>query len=149
MLITLSVYGDKIIFYYNLNWLLGKGSWTHGSLVHSTHIMEEQQNKKSLDQIRMDSPNKRMKYLVDNGGWHCSYCMSTDDIINKLHSFSHQEYNRYPYTSRTHIQDCITNGKSLFSPGSTDTIPSNHNFTKFLPQELQDFNEELALSQLT
>jgi len=136
-----ALYLSMDMFYYNFNWLKGRG-WALGSLVHSTLIMEQRQ---SLHRIR-ESKNK-MRYTVDDGGWHCSYCMSTNDIINKLHAFSHQEFNIYPYNSRAHIQDCIPNGKDLFNR-TTKTFSSYHNFTQLLPQELQEFNKELVLSQL-
>lgn len=48
------------------------------------------------------------------GGWHFSYFGDVDYIIDKIKSFSHQEYNNERYTNPKIIQDLIESGKDLF-----------------------------------
>jgi beta-1,4-mannosyl-glycoprotein beta-1,4-N-acetylglucosaminyltransferase len=49
-----------------------------------------------------------------SGGWHFSYFGDAEYIINKIKSFSHQEYNTEEYTNPDTIKKLITDGKDLF-----------------------------------
>lgn len=50
----------------------------------------------------------------ESGGWHFSYFGDTDYIINKIKSFSHQEYNTEQYTNPETIKQLIKDKKDLF-----------------------------------
>ncbi|MGN1154116.1 MAG: hypothetical protein ACI4S3_08810 [Candidatus Gastranaerophilaceae bacterium] len=41
--------------------------------------------------------------IITDGGWHFSYLGGIDSIVNKIKSFSHQEYNKAKYLDKTHI----------------------------------------------
>lgn len=49
-----------------------------------------------------------------SGGWHFSYFGDVNYIINKIKSFSHQEYNNELYTNPETIKKLIEDGKDLF-----------------------------------
>ncbi len=49
-----------------------------------------------------------------SGGWHFSYFGDVNYIINKIKSFSHQEYNTDEYTNSEIIKNLIKEGKDLF-----------------------------------
>lgn len=53
--------------------------------------------------------------FIENGGWHCSYFGGPYEIIRKLTSFSHQEYNKDEFTNKNHIEKCIEGGLDLFN----------------------------------
>ena len=53
--------------------------------------------------------------LLIEFGWHFSYFFSPEKIIEKIKSFSHQEYNTEDYTDKNYIEECIKNNKSIFS----------------------------------
>lgn len=50
----------------------------------------------------------------DNGGWHLSYFMSVDEIVKKIESFSHTEYNTDYMKDKTRIKKCIDNATDMF-----------------------------------
>ncbi len=56
---------------------------------------------------------------IRNGCWHCSYCFGPteadliDTIKDKLHSFSHTEYDRPPWTDSDYIRHSVHEGVSL------------------------------------
>ncbi len=52
--------------------------------------------------------------FLPNGGWHFSYFGSADFIINKIKTFSHQEYNIPAITNKQHIESSIQEKKDLF-----------------------------------
>jgi len=56
----------------------------------------------------------------NQGGWHFSYFGDEKYIINKIKSFSHQEYNNLEYTNPEKIKELIKNGKDLFFRNDED-----------------------------
>lgn len=48
------------------------------------------------------------------GGWHLSYFGGADNIIHKIESFSHQEYNKADFKDKEYIKTCIETGGSIF-----------------------------------
>lgn len=53
--------------------------------------------------------------LVENGGWHFSFLApSTDGVIDKLKSYSHQEMNRPEIVDEDHVKKCRQEGLDLF-----------------------------------
>jgi beta-1,4-mannosyl-glycoprotein beta-1,4-N-acetylglucosaminyltransferase len=52
--------------------------------------------------------------ILNPCGWHLSYFGSTDFIINKIKSFSHQEYNNDEYLDGDKIKQLIAKGKDIF-----------------------------------
>jgi beta-1,4-mannosyl-glycoprotein beta-1,4-N-acetylglucosaminyltransferase len=52
--------------------------------------------------------------LLIEFGWHFSYFFTPEMIKNKIQAFSHQEYNDEKYINKSHIEDCIKSGKSIF-----------------------------------
>lgn len=79
-----------------------------------------------------DISKQRRKTLYNNifchhAGWHLSYFMSTDDIINKISSFAH--YNWFTddkYKSKDIINEKIRNRQNLFNDNSIfDNVNTN------------------------
>lgn len=69
---------------------------------------------------------------ANNGGWHLSCWMTPDEIVEKIKSFSHQEYNREPYTNIDFIRDNINAGRDFlgrefnkFEPFGADKLPED------------------------
>ena len=89
-------------FYYNLRWQFSD-PWT------GTRIQE----------YPFESSSEVLRHTkglnVIHGGWHMSYFMNVSQIQKKLASFSHTEYNRWPYNTEAWIADAIAQGKSLFN----------------------------------
>lgn len=52
--------------------------------------------------------------VIDNGGWHFSFIGGVDNVINKIQSYAHQEYNKEEYLDRNKILDLMNSGKDIF-----------------------------------
>lgn len=66
----------------------------------------------------MDAEDIRARtgdHKMTKGCWHCSYCFPhIADVINKIESFSHVEYNQLPYIDPAHIVANTRDGLDLF-----------------------------------
>jgi beta-1,4-mannosyl-glycoprotein beta-1,4-N-acetylglucosaminyltransferase len=69
---------------------------------------------------------------IPKGGWHFSYFGDINFIINKIESFSHQEFNNEKYKNREKIQKCIDEKTSLYEKVQTLDIDPNEN--DYLPK---------------
>lgn len=99
---------------YNFKW--GKAA-KPGIYTYSPYVITDQgirQHKASLNDMRILPGYMGGMTHIWYGGWHCSYCMNATDIIRKLESFSHQEFNLERYKSLSYVNDAIDNGKPLF-----------------------------------
>ena len=98
---------EQDLFYYAFNNKVINHKWT------GTILLKKQDIKhNSLTHIF----NRRYFELpkVSNGGWHFSFLGNTDDIIEKLESFSHQEYNTKHFKDRKNIENKIKNSIDIF-----------------------------------
>lgn len=70
----------------------------------------------------------------ENAGWHFSYFGGTDQIINKIKNFAHQEYNSEEYLVKEKIEEYIKNNKDLYGRDFINLIycpiESNSNLPK-------------------
>jgi len=52
--------------------------------------------------------------IIKNGGWHFSWLKSTENIILKIKSYAHTEYNIPLFKNKKYISKCIKNHVSFF-----------------------------------
>jgi len=126
---------DMKYFYFNYNWF--KGSWKKANAISAQDAFED---KGKLHEYRRDDSGLP---IIPNAGFHLSFGLSVDDIILKIESFSHQEYNKPKYKEREHIMRSITNEENLFYKGS----PMSHYDYKQLPLPLQRVHEVICQVQ--
>ena len=117
----------QFLFYYKLN-LLSKNTYNkwEGSRICKKKYL------KSFEDLRTNIRKKNLKYkfyridkfyleknikLINNGGWHFSYLMNIKEIIKKIKSSTHTEYNKKEYTNPKIIEKRIREGKDLFNRG--------------------------------
>lgn len=55
-----------------------------------------------------------IKNKIPNGGWHFSYLGSVDQIIYKIQSFAHKEYDNKDFLDKNQLKHKIKNKKDLF-----------------------------------
>jgi beta-1,4-mannosyl-glycoprotein beta-1,4-N-acetylglucosaminyltransferase len=53
-------------------------------------------------------------FILENAGWHFSFFGGLDNIITKIDSFSHQEFNNQKYIDKEKLLYNINNKKDLF-----------------------------------
>lgn len=59
-----------------------------------------------MDPVRVQLPN---------AAWHCTTCFSTvAELVQKIDSFSHQEFNKPEFKDANAIVDRVRNGKDVF-----------------------------------
>lgn len=63
----------------------------------------------------------------EKGGWHLTSFGGSDMIINKLESFSHQEFNTPEYKDKQKIRESIKNGGDIFGNKNYTTIDPEAN----------------------
>jgi len=61
------------------------------------------------------SDSNEINHIFIAGAWHCSSCLSPEDIVVKLNSFSHQEINKEKYRKRDKILKDIATGKDMLN----------------------------------
>ena len=47
--------------------------------------------------------------IIENGGWHFGWIRDIEEIINKLNSFAHIEFNNSKFKNNEYIYNCIKN----------------------------------------
>ena len=73
--------------------------------------------------------------LINNGGWHFSYLQKPEDIVKKLESFCHKEFNLEDIKNIEHIKTCIRDGIDIMCNHRI----MDHNKQKFIKKAI-DYN---------
>lgn len=58
--------------------------------------------------------NRHLYKLVHNGGWHLSYLGGLENIIKKIESFAHTEFNQDKFKRKDEIMLKIKSGKDIY-----------------------------------
>ena len=98
-------------YYYNLNTKLNIPPSRNAKILRYQKMLT---TGLSPSQIRLED----WMYL-ENGGWHFSFFMSVDKIIEKLKSYAHQEYNTKEIINPERLRKLIKEGKDIF-PGRVE-----------------------------
>ena len=112
------------MFYYGFQWLKRDG-WAHPQATFYN-------NEKT---VLPDDLRNSQGAILYNAGWHCSYCFSTvEELVNKINSFSHKEYNRDEYKDRDNIVKRVRKGMDMFDRPNEqlDRVEDNPDVPQFL-----------------
>jgi beta-1,4-mannosyl-glycoprotein beta-1,4-N-acetylglucosaminyltransferase len=60
--------------------------------------------------------NKFSTQYLPDGGWHFTWMAGVDQVIKKLESFSHQEFNKAEYKNPEQIKDIVAQGRDILFP---------------------------------
>ena len=107
----------QMLFYYRFNLLnTTKSNWYGTRACKKKYLKSPQwlrdQKVKVYPFWRFD---KISWNIINNGGWHFSYVMSDKNIINKIRSFAHSEYNNRKFLNIKRIKKNISDRKDLFN----------------------------------
>ena len=132
---TGALHMNQQLMYYNLQWHISE--WNLAYFI----------NNISLETYR-DLEGYRSGKLKSNGsiicGWHCSFFMSVGDIIRKIQSFSHSEYNKTEYTNKEFIEKCVNKGIDVFKRDGCKLYKNSKKIEEY-PIEFQEFHNELLV----
>ncbi len=78
--------------------------------------------------------------LILEGGWHFSFLKKPKDIIKKIISYSHQEFNKKEFTSEEKIAERIKNNKDLFNRNiQYRKIEIDESFPKYIIENIEKY----------
>jgi len=78
---------------------------------------------------RIDKRNMQ----ILNGGWHFSFLQSPQDIIKKIQSYSHGEFNTAEITNERNIKKKILTGSDIFNRGfKLKKIDIDNNYPNYI-----------------
>ena len=88
-------------------------------------VITDRGNKNlSFSNVRL----RRTEKTYNNSGWHVTYCFKIDDIIRKLESFAHTEYNLDKYKNKEYLLKCIKDGKNILNEDEQLFLLKNMNY---------------------
>lgn len=98
---------DNYQYFWNFNWRAPQHCNQGGRPVACKlkHLL-----KSSPQNLRASSELER----IPNGGWHFSFCLDKKDIVKKIESFAHTEYNKEEYKNLKKIIYRMENGIDPF-----------------------------------
>lgn len=124
---------EQELYYYFLNMRCTTTTFTTGAV-----LMQAQDFKENPNDYRHHE-----QLFVSNAGWHFSYLGGAESIIQKIESFSHQEFNTPEIKSAERIRAAIETGKDLFGRDDVrfERVPLDDTFPKYLVENRERFRE--------
>ena len=130
------------MFMYKLNLQNLKESGWIGSRITKKKNLRSMQELRNLKFKlypfwRLDKINQQ----IIEGGWHFSYMQSPKQILNKIKSFSHGEYNNKNLNEKK-IEEKIIKGEDIFARNSKlRKIDIDDSYPKFITQNKEKFSD--------
>ena len=84
--------------------------------------------------------NRLKTQNLSDAGWHFSYLMTPDQIVEKLAAFSHQEVNTPEIANIEYIRKCMTDKRVFFGNGKCKIVPLDNSFPAPLTSNPTRFN---------
>lgn len=137
------VYLEMDMFYYNFEWKKSY-KWYHAYCINDKGFFAND----DMSYFRTAHPKRQ---VLPNAGWHCSWFFPVKDIIRKLESFAHQEFNRRDLVDEDHITDCIRFGKDLLKREEHETligVPAPDLKESSLLYTIRAFHDNLVKEQI-
>ena len=131
------------MFMYKLNLQnLDESNWIGSKITKKKYIntMQELRNLKFKNYPfwRIDKRN----FQIIKGGWHFSFLQKPDDIINKITSYSHGEFNKPEIINKKGIEEKIKSGQDIFNRGNKlETIKIDNSFPSYILENKAKFKE--------
>lgn len=123
-------------FYYNFGWKK-KNMWYHAFCINDIGIRKA---SSTLSNLRGNS-----SLYIPNAGWHASYFLSVGELVRKIESFAHTEFDLAKFKHAGHIRECFATGKDIFARGNGENLIAFD--PAYLPQELRDFHSQIVFLQ--
>lgn len=80
--------------------------------------------------------------LIKNGGWHFTWVFSISDLIKKIESTAHQEFNNEKFKDPSYIFQMIRSGRDFHKPNARYEVqPLNAEFPEYLVAHKNKFKE--------
>lgn len=124
------------MYYYSFQWLNRiNGEWPHPQAM----LWKGAEETREPDNLRMSFNSIPALY---NAAWHCSYCLSSlKEMIGKVTSFSHAEFNKPEFKDPKKILHRVRNGIDFFDRGDSnfDRYEDNTDIPGYIEQHKEKF----------
>lgn len=81
---------------------------------------------------------------IANGGWHFTWIFTLEDIIKKIESTAHQEFNKPKYKDPEYIRRMIDSGRDFLKPNARyQAQPVNKQFPVYLSNHRDLYKDHL------
>ena len=134
------------LFYYkfnNQNLTFKKWPGSRGCQLKNLVSPQHLRNKKFPRKYELFKRYLSHNYVVDNGGWHFSFILKTNEIIKKIQSFAHKEYNKSFFTDKDKIEYKIKNNLDIFDRGYFYKKYDQKKLPKYIFENKNKFKEYL------
>ena len=81
--------------------------------------------------------------IVDNGGWHFSFVMSPEEVMKKIKSFAHLEFNKSQFTNVNQISEKINSHKDLFGRDFKFKVIPDEELPTYIRENREKFSDFL------
>ena len=142
------IFFSQDLFYYkfnNQNLTFKKWPGSRGCQLKNLNTPQDLRNTKFPRKYEFFKRYFSYNYVVDNGGWHFSYISKTDEIIKKIKSFAHKEYNKSFFTDKKRVEQRIKDNLDIFDRGYVYKKYDKKKLPKYILQNLEKFREYLIL----
>ncbi len=147
-----SIYAfNQINFMYKYN-LVRDYNWIGSKLcklkkLKSPQWLRSLKMHKKYSYFRIDkffSSNYTFNYkIIENGGWHFGWIRSIKEIVNKLNSFAHTEYNNDIYKNYEYLNDCIEKNLNFLNTNEKLSKIDFNLLPSYLIKNHEKFNKNL------
>jgi hypothetical protein len=120
---------DMAVFKYNFRWWRAGAQWAHPFVV-SDHVVKH----RPPSWFRTASMRR---LVIPRAGWHCTYFLTAGDMVRKLESFSHIEFNVPALKRREYIKACMLTGRFFLNTRGLDKLEPYYGTD--LPDGWQEF----------
>ena len=123
-----------VYFRYSFQWTLREEQWRHPQAT----FYNGPKNTVRPEDLRMGKVDAE----IWNAGWHCSSCLgSLKDMVNKVTSFSHSEFNRPDFVDPAKILQRVRQGRDPYNRTAKiyDRIDRNPDVPQYLLQHQEKF----------
>ena len=130
------------MFMYKLNLQnLGESNWMGSRIAKKKNLksMQELRNLKFKNYPfwRLDKLNQQ----IINGGWHFSFLQSPDQILNKIKSFSHGEFDQKNLNTKI-IEKKILENKDIFGRGNKlEKVYIDDSYPKYITKNKEKLSD--------
>ncbi|KFY26957.1 hypothetical protein V493_03767 [Pseudogymnoascus sp. VKM F-4281 (FW-2241)] len=123
------------MYYYSFQWHQRGADWTHPQAM----LWNGTGKTMAADTLRMGA---KEHHHMHNAAWHCSYCLkSLSDMVNKVTSFSHFEFNQPEFRDPEKILNRVRHGLDFFDRDDMfyDRVEDNQDVPEFLKEHSEKY----------
>lgn len=132
------------LYYYYLNCqsMKNNGKWQESRII-PYQVFKEQHLDPCLARY---TPVENLPTIPD-AGWHFSFQGGVDEVIKKIQSYSHQEYNKPEIIDRKRVEQMLAEGKDVFGRWDMDycTVPIDDSYPVYIKNNLDKFRHMIKI----